>query len=129
MDYQILEIIFMFAVLQEKSFHAILSTIDQLRHRKKNRLDQKKKKNYAQIVSNTILHCQINRKHYTLLQKNSTYIDYDNFLRDMISIIFIQILYNNCELKKFLINRSYKSYKSIDISSKLLHFNIWEMNN
>lgn len=92
----------------------------------------KKKKNYAQIVSNTILHCQINRKHYTLLQKNSTYIDYDNFLRDVISIIFIQILYNtianiilyNRELKKFLINRSYKSYKSIDISSKLLHFNI-----
>lgn len=80
--------------LQEKSFHVILSMIDRLRHRKKNRLDQKKKKkNYARIVSNTIItmHLQINRKHYILLQENSgIYIDYDNFFRDVISIISLR---------------------------------------
>lgn len=80
--------------LQEKSFHVILSMIDRLRHRKKNRLDQKKKKkNYARIVSNTIttMHLQINRKHYILLQENSgIYIDYDNFFRDVISIISLR---------------------------------------
>ena len=87
--------------LQEKSFHVILSMIDRLRHRKKNRLGQKKKKtgakkkkkNYARIVSNTIttMHLQINRKHYILLQENSgIYIDYDNFFRDVISIISLR---------------------------------------
>lgn len=39
--------------LQEKSFHVILSMIDRLRHRKKNRLDQKKKKRIMRELSPT----------------------------------------------------------------------------